>query len=187
MNRDLVILVDEDDAPIGESEKMEAHQLGLMHRAFSVFIFNKAGEMLLQQRALVKYHSGGLWTNACCSHPRPGETTEHAAQRRLFEELGFTTEVQKVFEFTYHARFDNGLIENEYDHVYTSVYEGPINPVPSEVMNIAWRSLQWIAEDLAMNPRSYTAWFHIAFPRIRRWAQDHPGSTLDSKRAKLIV
>jgi len=183
MTRDLVILVDEDDIAVGHIGKMEAHQLGLMHRAFSVFIFNNAGEMLLQQRALVKYHSGGLWTNACCSHPRPGEKTEHAARRRLLEELGFTTEVQKIFEFTYSADFENGLVENEYDHVFTGMYESPIRPVPSEVMNVAWRSLQWITEDLSLNPDSYTAWFHIAFPRILHWAEEHLLSKPDSKRA----
>src|SRR6478735_5531984 len=181
MMKDFVILVDAADRPIGQMEKMEAHQLGLMHRAFSVFIFNNAGDMLLQQRALVKYHSGGLWTNACCSHPRPGEKTDQAAQRRLFEELGFTTGLKEIFDFTYTAGFENGLIENEYDHVFTGVYEAAINPVPSEVMNIAWRSLKWLSEDLARNPRSYTAWFHIAFPKISHWAVEHLNSTLESK------
>ena len=183
MIRDFVILVNEADQPIGQMEKMEAHQLGLMHRAFSVFIFNKAGEMLLQQRALVKYHSAGLWTNACCSHPRPGEKTDQAAQRRLFEELGFTTALTEIFDFTYTAGFENGLIENEYDHVFTGLNETPVNPEPSEVMNIAWRSLEWIGEDLKLHPRKYTAWFHIAFPKIRHWAREHLNSTLDSKRA----
>ncbi|HSB93499.1 MAG TPA: isopentenyl-diphosphate Delta-isomerase [Flavitalea sp.] len=183
MSRDLVILVNEDDVPMGQSEKLEAHQLGLMHRAFSVFIFNNSGEMLLQRRALGKYHSGGLWTNACCSHPRPGETTKHAAERRLYEELGFTTEVQKIFEFTYSAAFANGLIENEYDHVFTGVYEAAIHPVPAEVMDVEWRSLQWITEDLATKPDNYTAWFHIALPKIVDWAEGHLLSTLDSKRA----
>lgn len=183
MKRDMVILVDEADSPIGHMEKMEAHQLGLMHRAFSIFIFNQAGEMLLQQRALVKYHSAGLWTNACCSHPRPGERTEQAAQRRLFEELGFTTGLNEIFDFTYTAGFDNGLIENEYDHVFTGIYDAVINPAQSEVMKIAWRSMEWISEDLNANPRNYTAWFHIAFPKICYWAAEHLNSSLASKRA----
>jgi isopentenyl-diphosphate Delta-isomerase len=155
----------------------------LMHRAFSVFIFNPAGEMLLQQRALVKYHSAGLWTNACCSHPRPGETTRQAAERRLFEELGFTTTLHEIFEFAYTAAFENGLVENEYDHVFTGVYESPLFPEPSEVMDVSWRSLEWIAEDLKLNPVNYTAWFHIAFPKILEWASEHLNPILDSKRA----
>jgi isopentenyl-diphosphate Delta-isomerase len=183
MKKDFVILVDQSDHPIGEMEKMEVHQLGLMHRAFSVFIFNRSGEMLLQQRALVKYHSAGLWTNACCSHPRPGENTQQAAERRLVEELGFTTSLHKIFEFAYTAEFGNGLIENEFDHVFTGNYDSPICPEPSEVMNISWRSLEWIAEDLELNPRNYTAWFHIAFPEIQQWAAEHLNSTVDSKRA----
>src|SRR4249919_2599143 len=112
-----VILVNEQNEAIGTMEKMEAHRKALLHRAFSVFIFNSKGEMLLQQRALNKYHSGGLWTNACCSHPRPGELIEDAATRRLKEELGFETPLKKIFQFTYQASFDNGLTEHEFDHV----------------------------------------------------------------------
>ena len=170
MTKDLVILVNEADQPTGEMEKMEAHELGLLHRAFSVFIFNRKGEMLLQQRALSKYHSGGLWTNACCSHPRPGEDTRSAAQRRLREELGFTIPLEKIFDFTYSAAFDNGLIENEFDHVFTGIYEDVILPNEAEVMDVAYRSLSWIAQDLREHPGLYTAWFHIAFPRIQLWA-----------------
>jgi len=181
--KDFVILVNEADQPVGQMEKMEAHELGLLHRAFSVFIFNRAGDMLLQRRALVKYHSAGLWTNACCSHPRPGEKTDQAAQRRLFEELGFTTSIQEIFEFSYKADFDNGLVENEFDHVFTGIYESVINPEPSEVMETAWHSLEWITEDLAEHPNKYTAWFHIAFPKIREWANEHFNSSLNSKRA----
>ncbi len=113
-----VILVNELDEAIGSMEKMEAHEKALLHRAFSVFLFNKNGEMLLQKRAATKYHSPSLWTNACCSHPMPGETTEQAALRRLKEELGFTTNVQKAFHFTYKAVFDNGLTDHEFDHVF---------------------------------------------------------------------
>src|ERR1700748_433460 len=113
-----VILVNEYDVPLGSMEKLEAHQKALLHRAFSVFIFNGKGEMLLQQRAKGKYHSPGLWTNACCSHPRPGEDTQAAALRRLHEELGFATELEKCFAFTYRTAFDNGLTEFEFDHVF---------------------------------------------------------------------
>src|ERR1700739_185125 len=113
-----VILVDNSDQPVGVMEKMEAHRQALLHRAFSVFIFNSRGEMLLQQRAPEKYHSGGLWTNACCSHPRPGEDSRGGAGRRLREELGFTTELEKLFEFTYRTDYANGLTEFEFDHVF---------------------------------------------------------------------
>ena len=118
-----MILVNERDEPLGSMEKMEAHRKGALHRAFSVFIFNSRGEMLLQQRALKKYHSGGLWTNACCSHPRPGETNEAAALRRLREEMGFDTSLQQIFSFTYRASFNNGLTEHEYDHVFAGIYD----------------------------------------------------------------
>src|SRR5690348_5807899 len=117
-----VVLVNEEDQEVGTMEKMEAHRRGVLHRAFSVFIFNKQGEMLLQQRAQEKYHSGGLWTNACCSHPRPGEEVSEGAGRRLVEELGFETELQPVFNFVYKANFENGLIEHEFDHVYFGTY-----------------------------------------------------------------
>ena len=128
-----VILVDEQDQEIGVMEKMEAHRQGLLHRAFSVFIFNEKGEMLLQQRSLDKYHSGGLWTNACCSHPRPGEDIQRAAQRRLHEELGFVTSIEEIFDFIYKSPFDNGLTEHEFDHVFIGVYDDVIEPNQKEV------------------------------------------------------
>src|SRR5215475_1033999 len=118
-----VILVDEDDFQVGTMEKMEAHRKALLHRAFSVFIFNTKGEMLLQQRALNKYHSAGLWTNACCSHPAPGESTLDAAEKRLLEEMGFITPLQEIFEFTYKTEFDNGLTEYEFDHVVVGTWD----------------------------------------------------------------
>ena len=121
-----VVLVDEQDKPVGVMEKMQAHREGKLHRAFSVFIFNDKGEMLLQQRAFNKYHSAGLWTNACCSHPKPNETTETAAARRLNEELGFKTSLEKLFDFTYKASFENGLTEYEFDHVFSGIYNGEI-------------------------------------------------------------
>src|SRR5687767_9845264 len=132
---DQVILVNENDEQLGVMDKMEAHHKGVLHRAFSIFIFNTKGEMLLQQRAEHKYHSGGLWTNACCSHPAPGEETNDAAERRLQEEMGFSTSLVKVLDFTYRAEFDNGLVEHEFDHVYLGLYNGDIHPNPDEVQN----------------------------------------------------
>lgn len=164
-----VILVNELDEPVGTMEKMEAHEKAVLHRAFSVFIFNSKGEMLLQQRALKKYHSGGLWTNACCSHPFPGEETIAAAKRRLNEELGFTTDLKKAFHFTYKAPFDNGLTEYEYDHVFTGKYEGAINPDKEEVSDYCYMTLDAIEQSLQSHPQKYTAWFHIAFPQLRQW------------------
>ncbi len=164
-----VILVNDQDEAIGTMDKMEVHQRGLLHRAFSVFIFNSKGEMLLQQRALDKYHSAGLWTNTCCSHPQPGEDIIESAQKRLGEEMGFTTSLTKVFDFTYHASFENGLIEHEFDHVFTGEYDGEVNYNPIEVMNSSYRSLDEIMRSLQTEPQIYTAWFRLAFPRIERW------------------
>lgn len=168
-----VILVNEQDIEVGVMEKMEAHQKAILHRAFSVFIFNKKGEMLLQQRALDKYHSGGLWTNACCSHPRPGEATLNAAQRRLEEELGFNTTLTKAFEFTYKAPFDNGLTEHEFDHVFTGEYSGMIRPNPKEVKDYCFKSIEEIRHSLELHSAKYTAWFKIAFPRVEQWAMEN--------------
>lgn len=164
-----VILVDVHDRQTGAMEKMEAHEKGVLHRAFSVFIFNTKGELLLQQRAAQKYHSGSLWTNTCCSHPYPGEETRAAATRRLKEELGFETAVEKVFDFVYKAAFENGLTEHEYDHVFTGTYEGSIEPNPEEVMDYAYKEMGQIRDHLESNPGQYTAWFHLAFPKIETW------------------
>ena len=169
MNTTQVILVDENDNSIGASEKMEAHIGGILHRAFSIFIFNNKGEMLLQQRSLNKYHSAGLWTNACCSHPFPGEQTSDAALRRLDEELGFETAIEKIFDFVYKANFDNGLIEHEFDHVFVGEYNGVIDFNKGEVMNICYKSIPEIRLSLQTNPGKYTAWFHIAFSKIEEW------------------
>lgn len=163
-----VILVNEQDEEIGTMEKMEAHQKAVLHRAFSVFIFNNRGEMLLQQRAGHKYHSAGLWTNACCSHPAPGEATIDAASRRLMEELGFTTPLNKLFEFTYKTHYDNGLTEHEFDHVYSGIYEGKIRPNPDEVKDYCFKTLDDIEASLASHPARFTSWFHIAFPKLKK-------------------
>jgi isopentenyl-diphosphate delta-isomerase len=161
-----VILVNERDEEIGTMEKMSAHEEGVLHRAISIFIFNEKGEMLLQQRASKKYHSGGLWTNACCSHPRPGEETEAAAVRRLKEELGFETSLNKVFDFVYKTSFDNGLIEYEFDHVFIGNYNGIISPNVNEVKDYCYKSLEEIESSLQTHPHKYTVWFKIAFPKV---------------------
>jgi len=164
-----LILVDEQDVPLGTVEKMEAHEKALLHRAFSVFIFNNKGEMLLQQRAISKYHSGGLWTNACCSHPYFGEDTLAAAEKRLQEEMGFTTPLTKAFEFIYKAPFENGLTEHEYDHVFTGTYDGEILPDKTEVANFCFKNLAEIKTMLQQNPEQYTVWFKIAFPKMEEY------------------
>lgn len=166
---DKVILVNEHDDMVGIMDKMEAHKQGLLHRAFSIFIFNSKGETLLQQRAVTKYHSGGLWTNACCSHPMPGEKTIDAALRRLNEELGFETPVEKIFDFVYKAEFDNGLTEYEFDHVFAGEYEGNIESNPAEVSDFCYKEISEIRDMLQTHPQKFTAWFHLAFPKIEEW------------------
>lgn len=162
-----LILVDEQDKPIGQMEKMEVHQKGLLHRAFSVFIFNEKGEMLLQQRAAKKYHSPNLWSNACCSHPVVGEDTIVAAKKRLQEEMGFITEVEEKFSFTYKTEFDNGLIEHEFDHVFTGIYDGEIIPNEDEVSDYCYMTMKAIEESLESHPTKYSSWFTIAFPIVK--------------------
>ena len=164
-----LILVDENDVPLGTVEKMEAHEKALLHRAFSVFIFNSKGEMLLQQRAIDKYHSGGLWTNACCSHPYSEQDIKAAAEKRLEEEMGFSTPLAKAFEFVYKAGFDNGLTEHEYDHVFTGIYDGAITPDKEEVNDFCFKSLAAIKESLRLHPEQYTVWFKIAFPKMENY------------------
>ncbi|MBK7882951.1 MAG: isopentenyl-diphosphate Delta-isomerase [Chitinophagaceae bacterium] len=164
-----VILVNDNDEPIGTIEKLAAHQQALLHRAISVFIFNKKNEMLLQQRNKKKYHSGGLWANACCSHPIPGEDTATAASRRLREELGFSTPLKKAFHFTYKADFENGLTENEFDHVFIGTYDGNIEINKEEVMDYCFMSMEDIKNTIASHPEKYAAWFKIAFPKIEAY------------------
>lgn len=164
-----VILVNEADEPVGTMEKMQVHQEGLLHRAFSIFIFNRKGQMLLQQRAFNKYHSGGLWTNACCSHPLPGEHTADAARRRLKEEMGFETELKEAFSFIYITHFDNGLTEHELDHVFTGFFDGELFPDAAEVSDYAYHSLEDIRLSVKNNPDLYTSWFKIAFPKLETY------------------
>ena len=161
-----VVLVDGNDVEIGVMEKIEAHQKGLLHRAFSVFIFNNKGEMLLQQRSLKKYHSGGLWTNACCSHPKPFETTISAAHRRLQEEMGFEVKLVKAFDFTYKAAFLNGLTEHEYDHVFMGITDELPLPDPAEVASFRYMDNVLLGFEISENPDEFTAWFKICLEKV---------------------
>ena len=161
-----VVLVDEKDNPIGLMPKMEAHERAVLHRAFSVFILNGKGELMLQQRANHKYHSPGLWTNTCCSHQRDGESNIDAGQRRLHEEMGFTTELTELTSFIYKASFDNGLTEHEFDHIMLGRYED--NPVinPDGVAAWKWMPLAEVKKDVEANPKNYTVWFVIIFAKF---------------------
>ncbi len=160
-----VILVDQNDKQIGVMEKMEAHRQGLLHRAFSIFLINDRAEMLLQQRALKKYHSGGLWTNACCSHPKPGESTDQAVKRRLREEMGVVCDLNPIFYFSYKS-LDNGLTEHEFDHVYLGKFNGIPVVNEHEVSDWKYLSIPVIQKDLESKPQVYTSWFKIAFPKL---------------------
>jgi isopentenyl-diphosphate Delta-isomerase len=164
-----VILVNQKDEPVGTMEKLEAHQKGILHRAFSIFIFNSKGEMLLQKRALKKYHSPGLWSNACCSHPYPDEEVKPGALRRLREEMGFTATLEKAFDFMYKISFENGLTEHEFDHVFVGTFDGEIKANPEEVADYTYRSMEEIKQDVKQKPDRYTGWFCIAFPKVEEW------------------
>ncbi|WP_440880536.1 isopentenyl-diphosphate Delta-isomerase [Tenacibaculum sp. C7A-26P2] len=161
--KEQVILVDEQDNPIGSMEKIEAHQKALLHRAFSVFIFNNRGELMLQQRAKKKYHSPLLWTNTCCSHQKAGETNLEAGKRRLQEEMGFSCDLEEVFSFIYKAPFDNGLTEHELDHVMVGKYEEDPKINKEEVEAFKWMSLKDVKKDIGNEPELYTEWFKIIF------------------------
>lgn len=173
MKEENVILVNENDEPIGLMPKMEAHEKAVLHRAFSVFIMNNKGETMLQQRAKDKYHSPLLWTNTCCSHQREGETNIEAGKRRLQEEMGFKTELKELLSFIYKAPFDNGLTEHELDHVMIGYYDE--NPIvnPSEVEDWKWMSPSDIKMDISKNPDDYTAWFKIIFERFYNHISDN--------------
>lgn len=166
LGQEKVILVNEQDEVVGEMEKLEAHQKSLLHRAFSVFVFNSKNQLLLQKRDEKKYHSGGLWTNTCCGHPRPDEKTKAAAERRLKEEMGFTVALNKEFKFIYKAEFENGLTEHELDNVYFGKYEDFPEPNPLEVSD--WKYMDWkrVLEDVKAYPEMYTVWFKICVDKI---------------------
>jgi isopentenyl-diphosphate delta-isomerase len=167
-----VILVDEQDNEIGAMQKMEAHLKGRLHRAFSVFIFNDKGELLLQQRAPGKYHSGGKWTNTCCSHPRLGEDTLAAANRRLDEEMGMQCELKYGFSFMYHAAVNESLSENEYDHVYFGVSNNFPVPNAEEVADFRYITMDALKADIGKRPNEYTEWLKICFDKVTELYND---------------
>jgi|TARA_B100000242_G_scaffold267561_1_gene217098 isopentenyl-diphosphate delta-isomerase len=166
MKKENVVLVDRNDNPMGLMPKLEAHEKGVLHRAFSVFILNRKGQLMLQRRALDKYHSPGLWTNTCCSHPRESESIIEAGLRRLKEEMGFTTPLEPMFSFIYKSKFDNGLTEHEFDHVLLGYYDKPpfINAI--EVSEWKWMSLEKIILEIKNKPEDFTVWFKIIFERF---------------------
>ncbi len=157
-----VILVDENDKEVGLCPKLEAHQRGLLHRAFSIFIFNSQQKLMLQRRQADKYHSAGLWTNTCCSHPRIGETLTMAAQRRLREEMGFEVQLKKVGSFIYHECLENGLVEHEFDHVFVGYYDEEPEINPEEVGDWCWVDIDTLKLNLQNAPQQFTAWFSPA-------------------------
>ena len=166
MNEEKVILVNEKDEQIGLMSKMEAHEKAVLHRAFSVFIFNDKNELMLQQRALSKYHSSGLWTNTCCSHQRDGETNIEAGKRRLQEEMGFVTDLKETTSFIYKAPFDNGLTEHEFDHIMIGYYNDEPNINVDEVESWTWKNIEDVKVDVTLHPDNYTAWFKIIFDKF---------------------
>jgi len=178
MNEEQVILVNENDEQIGLMPKMEAHEKAVLHRAFSVFIFNSKNELMLQQRAAHKYHSPLLWTNTCCSHQRDGETNIEAGTRRLQEEMGFTTSLKETTSFIYKAPFDNGLTEHELDHIMIGYYEQAPVINPDEVEDWKWMPLEDVRTDIAAQPELYTVWFKIIFEKF----YEHINTTHESHR-----
>lgn len=166
LNKETIILVDKQDQEVGYMEKHEAHRKGLLHRAFSVFIFNDKNELMLHQRASGKYHSGGLWTNTCCSHPRIGESVEDAANRRLHEEMGFECPLEFQFSFIYRSELNNNMVEHEYDHVFFGYYNQDPVPNPEEVQDWGFKSMDSIALELKEQPDKYTAWFKVIFENV---------------------
>ena len=163
MSEEKVILVDKNDNQVGLMPKLEAHEKGVLHRAFSIFIFNSKYELLLQKRASSKYHSGGLWTNTCCSHPREGEDTLDAANRRLDEEMGIKTSLRKVYDFIYKAELDNQLTEHEFDHVFYGVCDNDPILNKDEAEDFKWVDMETLNNDIIKNEDNYTVWFKIAF------------------------
>lgn len=163
-----VVLVDPQDNPIGTQEKLKAHRDGQLHRAVSVFIFNQQKQLLLQQRAQTKYHSGGLWSNTCCGHPRKEESPLLAAKRRLWEEMGIQAEIKKSFESTYHIPLGNGLIEYEFDHVFIGFFEGSPAPVPEEVSSWKWIDWENLKNEILNDPEKYTIWFKILLDQLEQ-------------------
>jgi isopentenyl-diphosphate delta-isomerase len=168
-----VILVNKEDEQIGLMPKLEAHEKAVLHRAFSVFVLNSKNEIMLQQRARHKYHSPLLWTNTCCSHQREGESNIQAGSRRLFEEMGFKTDLKELFHFIYKAPFDNGLTEHELDHVMIGYHEGNPEINPEEVEDWKWMNIEEIKSDMLLHPETYTVWFKIIFDEFYHFLEDH--------------
>ncbi len=164
---DELILVDLFDNETGSMDKTNAHRLGRLHRAFSVFIVHE-GKMLIQRRNKNKYHSGGLWANACCSHPRKGETLEEATSRRLREELGISCNIEELFEFVYFSKYSEELFEYEYDHVFLGDYTGSLSFNEEEIEELRWIDFQELEEEMLAKPESFSSWFMIAAPRVMR-------------------
>lgn len=161
-----ILLVDENDKEIGFGEKMQTHLEGRLHRSFSIFVLNSKGKLLMQQRAKTKYHSGGLWSNTCCSHQRQGETLEDAIHRRLQEEMGFDTELKELFTFIYKVPLDHGLTEHEYDHVFYGNFDGKPKPNPEEVDDWKFVDLKELQNDIKEHPEKYTFWLKASFDRV---------------------
>jgi isopentenyl-diphosphate delta-isomerase len=168
-----VILVNKEDQQIGLMPKLEAHEKAVLHRAFSVFILNSKNEIMLQQRAQHKYHSPLLWTNTCCSHQREGETNIQAGTRRLFEEMGFKTDLKELFHFIYKAPFDNGLTEHELDHVMIGYYDKNPEINPEEAEDWKWMNIEEVKNDMLLHPEIYTVWFKIIFDEFYHFLEDH--------------
>jgi len=168
MAEELLILVDENDNELGVMEKIAVHEKGLLHRAFSVFVFNSQNELLLQQRADEKYHSPGLWSNTCCSHPLSGEIVADAVKRRMEEEMGMQCRTDFKFSFIYKIKFENGLTEHEFDHVYFGINDDLPNPNPHEVKDWKYIKLQQLKEEISLYPEKYSAWLQICFPTIEK-------------------
>ncbi|GHE23351.1 isopentenyl-diphosphate Delta-isomerase [Sphingobacterium griseoflavum] len=166
MLRDKVLLVDRQDTVLGEMDKLQAHQEGRLHRAFSIFIFNSFGQMLIHQRAETKYHGAGLWTNACCSHPQAGETLAASASERLDYEMGIQCKLQRTFSFVYHGRVENGLVEHELDHVFVGTFDGDPKINREEVADFQWIDLDTLADWLTRSPQAFTIWFRKALPMV---------------------
>lgn len=172
-----VILVDENDVEIGTEEKIKAHIDGKLHRAFSIFIINNNNQLLLQKRASQKYHSPGLWTNTCCSHPSPNESLDEAVEKRLQEEMGFTCPLNWSFSFIYKASFNNGLTEHEYDHVFTGLFNGNPEPNPEEVEDWKWMDIDLLRHDIKQNAHLYTYWFSYIYEKYYEKIKKHLSSS----------
>ena len=169
-----VVLVDRDDNTVGTMKKMEAHESGTLHRAFSIFVFNSKAELMIHQRALSKYHSPGLWTNTCCSHPRLDEVVEQNAHQRLMEEMGFDCELKKAFTFLYKADVGLGLIEHEFDHVFIGTFDEEPQINPKEVEDWKYMSMLELRDDIENHPLNYTEWFKIAFEKVEKYLLKNP-------------